>query len=245
MAEKHRSVRLPAPLVPLPVYIEPSAALHFPFADVASHLFIEDLRTSAGHRIDTVFDHPVDYLVVAQAVLFGQKVYFGSRKSLYMNLRKLPLDGPEHPQIPFEPGFRVVGGDDVNLFRPSLPRPFRDLDNLFYRHRIGVGVLSARTVGAEFADIFAYVGRIDVAVYVEVGLLSVQLFPPLVSQPPKRKKVELVELQRLFHAYSPTVAHFFGYIHSSTPGENFRYYTQKEKGSNAYGSQCGNRVSAR
>ena len=85
MTKKHRGVGFAPLLVPKPVDLQPLVAAHFAFADVVSHLFIEDLGSTSWHTIHTMLDHQIDHLLEAESILFGQKVHLGSREGFDMD----------------------------------------------------------------------------------------------------------------------------------------------------------------
>ena len=193
MAEKHRGVALPAASVPAAVDIEPLFGADFSLADVVADLFVEDLRSAAGHRVDSALDHQVDHLVVTQPVALGEEVHLGGSERFDVQCGMGLFDLSEGSEVPIEARLGVVRRDDVDL-SGSLGDGFvGDGQDLFVAQRILVGVFPAGAVGAEFADVFADVGGIDVAVDVEITLAPVFRFPDPRSEVPEAEKVQLVE----------------------------------------------------
>ena len=229
MAKKHRHVGFHPPLVPFAVDFQPLLRIDFPFADKIAHPFVENLGTSAGHRINTVCDHQIKDLVVTFAVFLGEEVDLRGGECLDMQLRMALLDFSENLQIPLQPRIGVMRGDDMHLFDPARGDIVRDGKNLLVAHRVGVGIFTAGTVSTEFADIFADIGRIDMTVDVEIGLFSVEFETPFVSKFPEGEKIKVVQRHRLIKG-EPFAPFYFCYqIHEYSLSLIFQRIIAKEK----------------
>ncbi len=109
-----------------------------------------------------------------------------------MKFRVFSLDLRENCCVPVQPGFRIVGRDNVYLFDPACRNIINDIHDLLMFERIRFRVFAAGRVGTEFTDIFTDIGRIDMAVDIEVSLFTMHLHPSLIRQCTQLKKVHLI-----------------------------------------------------
>src|SRR5260370_34476847 len=93
-----------------------------------------------------------------------------------MYLGEALLQAAQHLAEPFEGQFRMQSADDVEFGDGFVPSFAGAMPNVFERHRVGSGILSAFAKGAQAATSHADVSWIDIAVDVEIGGVAMQLF---------------------------------------------------------------------
>jgi hypothetical protein len=124
------------------------------------------------------------------------------------------FDFAKNVEIPLQPRIGVVGGDDVHLFDIAGDDIVGDRQNLLMAHGVGVGIFAAGAVGAEFADIFADIGRVDMAVDVKIGPFAVKGFATLIGQFTEGKEVQIIQGEGLFEIETLMIFYFFDHIHT-------------------------------
>ena len=111
------------------------------------------------------------------------------RERLQMDLRKPLLQAAQHLAIPIERQLRMQAAHDVELgdrFAVAVAGAFPDL---FERHGVRLGILGALSESAQAATGDADIGRIDVAVDVEIGDVAVQALAHAIRHPADAQQI--------------------------------------------------------
>ena len=189
VAVEHRAVRAQPQLVRDARGLDPLVAVDLVVADDAADALVEDLRAAAGQRI---------HAGVAQAFQRLANRDFGAprqvrdlhhRERLQVHLREALLQPAEHLAEPVERQLGMQAADDVEFgdrFAPALAGAMPDL---FERHRVRLGIAHPLAEGAQPATRHANVGRIDVAVDVEIRGVAVQPLADDVGQVAERQDI--------------------------------------------------------
>ena len=111
------------------------------------------------------------------------------RERLQVHLRKALLQAAQHLAVPVERQLRMQPADDVELGDRLAPALAGAVPDLFERHGVRLGIARLLAERAQPATRHADVGRIDVAVDVEVGDVAVQPLAHEVGQVAERQDV--------------------------------------------------------
>ena len=158
-------------------------------ADDVPHAVGEDLRAAAGHRVHPGILHALQRLGNRHLAALGQKRHLHHGERLDMHLGKALLQPAHQVHEVLKRQIGMQAADDVKLGHRLGVARARSLPRLFERHRVRSGLALLAAEGAQPAGGDADIGRIDVAIDVEVGHIAVQPLAHQVRQPAHRQNV--------------------------------------------------------
>src|SRR5580658_9603026 len=186
---KHGGVGTKASFVGFLRGTQPHLAAGFVVADDFSHARMKYFRASAGAGVDSRFLHFVQDFFYGQLGDAREVMNFNHREGLNMHTGAALFEAADQFEVMIEGQIRMQAADDVKLRGPFANALFRALVDLLESKRVSTGRVRIAAKSAEFAMRDAYVGRVDVAIDVVVGNVSVALLTNVVREPADGQKV--------------------------------------------------------
>src|SRR5215471_21684910 len=154
--------------------IDPFAPVDLVVADDPADTLVEDLGATAGKGIHARVAKTLQSLADGDLRAPGEVRDLHHGERLQMDLGKALLEPAQHFAIPVERQLGMQPAYDVELGYRLRPTFSRLVPDLFQRHGVRLGIAHAFAEGAKAAACHANVGRVDVAVDIEVGTVAVE-----------------------------------------------------------------------
>ncbi len=189
VAVEHGRIGLETQLVGRARGFEPLLAVNLVVANDGADAGGKDLRAAAGHGVDACLAKLDQGLVYAELGAPSEECNLDHGEGLDVHLRKTLFEAANEIEEEFEGQVGVQTADDVKL-RDGL-RIARGgcFPGLVECHGVAGGVTFLAAKGAELAGSHADVGRVDMAIDVEVGEVAVHPLTDMVGQPAHRQNV--------------------------------------------------------
>ena len=211
VAVEHGRIGLEAQLVGRARGFEPFLAVDLVVADDGAHAGGKDLRAAAGHGVDAGFAKLDQGLVDGELGAASEKCDLDHGEGLDVHLRETLFEAANEIEEEFERQIGVQTADDVKLRDRLRVARGRRFPGLVEGHGVAGGVALLAAKGAELAGRHADVGRVDVAIDVEVGEVAVHPLADMVGQPAHRQNVRRgVERKPVFGAQTLLGQHLGG-----------------------------------
>ena len=168
---------------------EPLVAVDFVIADDAPHALVEDLRAAAGQGIHAGVAQPLQRFADGDFRAPGEVGDLHHGEGLQVHLGKALLEAAQHLAEPVQGQFGMQSAHDVEFGDGLAPALAGAVPDLFQGHGVRLGVAHALAEGAQPATGHAHVGRVDVAVDVEIGGVAVQALAHEVGQVAEREDI--------------------------------------------------------
>ncbi len=182
MTVEHGGVRLEPCPVDLAGHLEPSLVIQLGAKELLMHPVTEDLGSAAGNAGKA---RALEILEDVPQRLFRRPGDLGQLdhgKGLDLRLGTGRTDRPEDVQIVLIGEFRVDPGDHMDLADHLIAVFLETGDDIVWRERVAPGVAGRGVEGAEFAQLVADVGVVDVEVADVVGGIAVHALPDDIGQ---------------------------------------------------------------
>ena len=183
VAVEHGGVRLEADLVRGARGVEPLVAVNLVIADDVADAVGKDLGAAAGQRIHADAFSCSSVSRIESLARLREVGNLHHREGFQVHLREALLQARAQIQEILKWKIGMQSADDVEFGDGLGVSGGCGLESFFQRHGVGAGRVFLAAEGAQTAGGHADVGRIDVAVDVEVGLVAVHAFAHVVGQP--------------------------------------------------------------
>ena len=163
--------------------VQPLVAVDLVIADDVADAVGENFRAAAGQRVDAGRFQLLQRFADRQLGALGEVRDFHHGEGFQVHLRKALLQAGAQIEEILKWQIGMQAADDVELGDRLGVSGGRGLEGFFERHGVGAGRVLLAAEGAQAAGGHADVGRIDVAVDVEVRLVAVHALAHVVGQP--------------------------------------------------------------
>ena len=180
---QHRRIRFEAQPVRRARGFQPFFAIDLVIADDRPHARSENLRAAAGHRVHSRLAQLEQRLFNAELGAASQKRDLHHGEGLDVHLGETLLEAANQIEEELKRQIGVQAADDVKLGDCLGIAGGRGFPSLIEGHGVTRRVAFFAAEGAQLAGRHAYIGRVDVAIDVEVGHVAVHPLAHMVSQP--------------------------------------------------------------